>query len=181
MSESINNIKLPSNYIIAIYSLSVIFITCVFISRIRENKSFVGVWVADDDFCQLAELQSFIILIDSSSLFSQKHNCYFLASNDSGIIINDSAVLTTNFNLNIKPYISTCKEYVGSFEWSSEDVAFPKTCNMHYYPLSDKLVFYDKDEVLVSLWRDPKLSDKHKKINECQHLNTTSVDDSSEI
>lgn len=133
------------------------------LSRSIEDSLIKGFWKADAAFCSVAELEMFILYIgDNTSLLGNVRNCYFLAANSDGVILNNPAEISFGYCLNIMPGISTNKNYSVSIDWTDgppEDPnAFPTDCDVVYYPKYGKLIFYSSDTILVTLWRDNQMT-----------------------
>lgn len=140
-----------------------IFVLLTFTSKISEDKLLKGFWRADADFCDKAELEMFVLYLgDNVGYVSHCRNGYLLAANEQGIILNNPIKLSLSGNINIFPGMSKCKNYNASIDWlespPDDPETFPTEFQATYYPKYGKLVLYQGDEVLASLWKDCQMS-----------------------
>lgn len=134
-----------------------------FMSRAAEDTLLKGFWRADADFCDRAELEMFVLYLgDNVGYIRHCRNGYMLAANQQGIILNNPIKLTLSGNVNILPGLAKCKNYNASIDWlespPDDPNTFPSEFQATYYPRYGKLVLYQGDEVLASLWRDSQMS-----------------------
>ena len=134
-----------------------------FMSRAAEDSYLKGFWRADADFCDRAELEMFVLYLgDNVGYIRHCRNGYMLAANQQGIILNNPIKLTLSGNINIMPGIAKCKYYNASIDWMEstpdDPNTFPSEFQATYYPKYGKLVLYQGDEVLASLWKDCQMS-----------------------
>lgn len=132
-------------------------------SRSLEDTCMKGFWRADPQFCKNAELELFIMYIgDNTSYVGNTRHCYLLAANTEGLILNNPAIVRFGSSMKLLPGLSTRKNYRCSIDWQDnppdDPNAFPDECSVEYYPKHGKLVFYDKDSILVTLWKDNQTS-----------------------
>ena len=134
-----------------------------FMSRAAEDSYLKGFWRADADFCDRAELEMFVLYLgDHVGYIRHCRNGYILAANQQGIILNNPIKMTLSGNINIMPGIAKCKNYNASIDWMEsapdDPDTFPSEFQATYYPKYGKLVLYQGDEVLASLWKDCQMS-----------------------
>jgi hypothetical protein len=135
----------------------------IFMSRSAEDKLLKGFWRADADFCDRAELEMFVLYLgDDIGYIKHCRNGYLLAANKGGFILNNPIKLTLSGNVNILPGMAKTKNYNASIDWLESEPedpnAFPSEFQAAYYPAYGKLVLYQDDEVLASLWKDSQMS-----------------------
>ena len=152
------------------YSLYIIGIIIIFAlillsfnSRIAEDNIMKGFWNADASFCKKAELDMFVLYLgDNVSYGGNSRHGYLLASNEHGIILNNPIRMSFSGAVNILPGLASCKKYDVSIDWKdtppADSRAFPTNCKACYYPRYGKLVFYEDDQIIVSLWKDNQMS-----------------------
>jgi hypothetical protein len=140
----------------------VIIIVITLCSRKTEENLLKGFWCADGEFCEKAELEMFILYIgDNVSLFNSNKECYLLAANEQGVILNNACYF--NFSgININPIVNNSKEYNINVTWKNttpeDENAFPKKCQLIYYPYLGKIVIKKNKEVIAILWKNSQMS-----------------------
>lgn len=134
-----------------------------FMSRATEDSYLKGFWRADADFCDRAELEMFVLYLgDNVGYVKHCRNGYILAANQQGIILNNPIKITLSGNINIMPGIAKRKNYNANIDWMEsapdDPDTFPSEFQATYYPKYSKLVLYQGNEVLASLWKDCQMS-----------------------
>jgi hypothetical protein len=148
-------------------------------ARYIEHDLLCGFWRADADFCQEAGLELFIMHISNSSI-TGSHNCYIIAKNEDGLIINDDAELCMS-GFCIMPIVSEHRKFNATIQWSDKDVDydyFPKKQTLHYYPKHGKLIFTHKDTVTAILYKDASISDQARIMPDSVIKNNNTADTS---
>jgi hypothetical protein len=134
-----------------------------FMYRTSESNLLKGFWKADAEFCERAELEMFVVYLgDNTGYITDYRYGYLLAANKQGIILNNPINLCLSRCTNIMPGLATCKKYNASIDWldnpPEDPDTFPTEFNVEYYPRHGKLVFYQDDVVIASLWKDCQMS-----------------------
>ncbi len=152
----------PVQPLIGVIMVCLILYICLWIqARYTESELLQGFWKADSDFCQETGLDLFIMYIGPMNYMTH-HNCYIIAKNEDGLIINDDATLKI-YSVCINPLVSNHKKYYACFEWTDEETDyehFPKKQMIHYYPKQGKLIISKDDVVSAILYKDNDISDQ---------------------
>ncbi len=140
-----------------------VLVLLTYTSRAAENNLLKGFWRADAEFCDRAELELFVLYLgDNIGYVNHCRNGYILAANQQGIILNNPIKLTLSGNVNLLPGMAKCKNYNASIDWQETPLddpdTFPSEFQATYYPKYGKLVLYQGDQVLASLWKDCQMS-----------------------
>ena len=150
-------------YELYIFGCIIIFtlVLLAFNNRSIEGNLMKGFWCADASFCKKAELDMFVLYLgDNVSHVGNSRHGYLLASNENGIILNNPICMTFSGSMNILGMSS--REYNVTIDWKdsppTDEKAFPTNCQACFYPKYGKLVFYDQNQVIVSLWKDNQMS-----------------------
>ena len=142
------------NIIIGVVVAVLIILFC----RFTEDAFIEGFWKADASFCAQAEVLNYVVYFGPGT-FSRR--CYFIAMNEAGLFLNHPVNMSFGLSMNFKPWISHCVERNVSIEFITEppeEYVLPSNFVLTYYPLAQKMVLHDNNEVIVVLYKDTTLS-----------------------
>jgi len=149
------------NYIaISISVIIILFIILICHTRRIETNLLTGFWKADEDFCQEAELELFLVYIGEPSLIFNKRKGYILVKNAEGLIINNPVEFSLSGGLSANPSMAHERCYTLYIDWLGEDgyYFFPSEQQLYYYPQHGKLVMSADDNATAVLFKDYQLS-----------------------
>lgn len=152
-------------------------------SRSIEDDMLTGFWCADPSFCQVAELEMFVLYLGDNISYNIRPG-YLLAANSSGIILNNPINLHLSKSVSM-PYINKEVLYDANIDWLDtpleDESTFPSELQMAYYPKAGKLVLYDGDEIVASLWKDNQMSSLKQETIKNEEKNDADEIDADEI
>lgn len=149
---------------IYLIGLIIIFVLVLlsFSARSAENKLLKGFWRADAEFCDKAELEMFVLYLgDNIGYVNHCRNGYILAANEQGIILNSPIQMKLSGGTTMSLGLASCKDYAAVIDWQGNEpdaATFPSELRVAYYPNHGKLLLYQGDQVLASLWKDCQMS-----------------------
>ena len=138
----------------------VLVIILAYLGRSQEMELLSGFWRADADFCNQANLTSFILYIGDGMT---KKRGYLLITNHDGIVINSAVDLEISNILCIRPYIRDEINLNVNFKWLCGDddyeAIFPSMQNIKYNPKKGKIILMDQETVYAVLYKDNIMTD----------------------
>jgi hypothetical protein len=125
------------------------------------NNLLAGFWESDKSFCEESGLDMFCLYFDEDYNMSGGRACYVLASQNNEVILNEPTVAEISLQIfrieNWTFGVKSPKYFNINFQNISDDAEeiFPKTQQMRFYPVCNKIVLFYDDTITAVLYKNP--------------------------
>lgn len=154
--------KIQISGIVIVVFLVFIYISYTINIRNQELCNFNGFYTSSPKFNQEAELDTFTLYINSTSMYDTDPNCYIFVQTDDEVIINHKVKMEIESGfMSWVPFKRDMIETEIKFNWLDETrpVFFNSNQTLTYYPEFDKIVLSSGDMVTAVLYKNNIMSD----------------------
>lgn len=184
--------QIGTKTIIYIVIILVILLILFWYAKTRNTEKsskelMTGMWAADKDYCDEADLDEMILYIGPRISFSNWRTIYILAKSGGNTIINEScnAKITPDFgysgNWSSKIKFGSKRKYTMSFD-KLETKQIPETISMVFMPGIGKIILEDpeKEEIKGVFYKDNASSEYGENTMQKNNNSTSSNNDDDE-